>query len=616
MLLDGREIEHGANIEADLCIIGAGAAGLSLACQFAGTSVRVCLVESGGLNLDWQTQALYQGRNIGLRYFDLDVCQLRYLGGNTNGWGGWCRPLDPIDFRERTWVADSGWPFSSSELEPYYRSAHSLCEIPAADYDPETTARGLGNRRARILPFDRSKVETTIYRFSPPTRFGQVYREEIARSQNIRCLLHSNVLNINVEETAKRVIDVSVGCLSATRFKVSARHFVLAAGGIENSRLMLLSNDVAPKGLGNEYDLVGRYFMEHPHTKRALVARNRKSAVSLYGLKFRDQGVAARVALSEAAQKELEILNYSGNIHPIYFGHDSAGWLSFRKLVLSLDPSRACDPFVRFPPYGKKGLSLDQLSQIARQFDRVTIAALLQLIQPNCMISGLVLESKSEQAPNPNSRVTLQRERDAFGLNRVQLDWRMLPIDRRTLDLGERVIDGELRRLGVGELVPMDESYADGWPQNLEGGWHQIGTTRAHVDPRRGVVDADCKVHGIANLFIAGSSVFPTSGAAPPTLTIIALALRLADHLRRTIGAEHHSTSPETREQVNAPWSKSPDELLAARTRQSSVPPVNKRAAVARLFPAVFRRGPRETSIETNCLPGSARQVREIGNDI
>jgi choline dehydrogenase-like flavoprotein len=540
MFLDGRRIERATTIETDLCIIGAGAAGLTLARQFAGTTTRVCLIESGGLNFDRETQALYEGRNVGLKYFDLDVCQLRYFGGNTNGWGGWCRPFDAIDFRERPWVSDSGWPFPRAVLEPYYQHAHAVCEIDTPEYDPAKTVRSIGNGRLRLLPFDPAKLEATIYRFSPPTRFGRTYRQEIADARNITCILNTNVLKISLSDNARRVTDVAVGCLSGNRFTVSASYFVLAAGGIENCRLLLLSNDVVAKGIGNECDLVGRYFMEHPHTKRALITTTDHDSLSLYGLKYRHRAVSARLSLPAAAQRALEVLNYSGNIHPIYHAHESAGWLAFRKLVLSLDRSRACDPFVRFPPYGRKGLSFDQVVQIARRFDQVTVAALLQLFQPSWLISAYVLESKSEQAPNPNSRVTLQHDRDAFGLNRVQLEWRMLPIDRRTRVQGETLIHEELRRLGAGELVSMEEDDDGG--ATLEGGWHQIGTTRAHSDPKRGVVDADCKVHSTSNLFIAGSSVFPTSGAAPPTLTIVALTLRLADHLRRIMSEERRST--------------------------------------------------------------------------
>ena len=512
MFLDVRAIEHDTEIDADICIVGAGAAGLTIARQFANTPVRLCVLESGNLDFSWQTQALYKGLNVGLKYFDLDVCQIRYFGGNTNAWGGWCRPLDPIDFSERPWVEGSSWPFPISELEPYYRTAHEVCQLPSSDYRLESVAKRLG---APVIPFDPAKLETSVYQFSPPTRFGQVYRQAIAQAPNIVCALNANVLRINASEDARNVTDVAVGCLNGKRFSVAAKYFVLAAGGIENTRLLLLSNDVAPRGLGNQYDLVGRHFMEHPHTKRVMISAQRPGAFGLYGLRFRDQAVSVRLSLPPALQQKEELLNYSANIHPVYIGHASEGWLAFRKLVLSISRSRRSDPYVRFPPYGRKGLSPSQFYHIVRQFDKVTIAAFLQLLQPNRLVSGYVLESKSEQAPNWHSRVTLGPERDAFGLNRVRLDWRTLPIDRRTVIRGEEIIDQELRRLGLGALVPLDQSEIEGWPQNLEGGWHQIGTTRAHADPRRGVVDANGKVHDMSNLFIAGSSVFPDGRRRP-----------------------------------------------------------------------------------------------------
>jgi choline dehydrogenase-like flavoprotein len=536
MFIDARSVMTGALIEADICIVGGGAAGITLAQELSGSPVSVCLLESGGLGFDWQTQSLYTGANVGLRYFDLDVCQIRYFGGNTNAWGGWCRPLDPIDFSHRSWVGHSGWPFPASELRPYYREAHALCEIASDDYDPERAAAEIDHGRARLLPFDARKLEASIYRFSTPTRFGQVYREALRKAVNVRCYLNANALKIKTTDDARTATEVAVGTLSGTRFSVAAKHFVLAAGGIENTRLLLLSNDVIAAGLGNQNDLLGRFFMEHPHTKRRLIARARAMPSALYGLTFRDRALSARLSLPAALQQGEELLNYSGNIHPVYFGHDTPGWLAFRKLVLSVDPGRQSDPYVRFPPYGRRGLTVPEVFDIARQFDRVTLAAFLQYFQPGRFISGFVLESKSEQAPNPDSRVSLDHPRDAFGLNRVKLDWRMLPIDRRTVVRAEEIIDEELQRLGIGRLAPLASQEIEGWPANLEGGWHQIGTTRAHHDPKSGVVDADGKVHGMANLFVAGSSVFPTAGAAPPTLTIVAMALRLAAHLRRRLG--------------------------------------------------------------------------------
>src|SRR6266852_469690 len=515
MFIDARSVMTGALIEADICIVGAGAAGITIAQEFIGSSVNVCVLESGGLDFNWQAQSLYEGANVGLRYFDLDVCQIRYFGGNTNAWGGWCRPLDPIDFSHRPWVANSGWPFPTAELRPYYRQAQAL-----------------------------------------------------RQAANVRCYLHANVLKVKTTDDARTAIELTVGTLSGTRFSVAAKHFVLAAGGIENTRLLLLSNDVIADGLGNQHGLLGRFFMEHPHTKRRLIARARTMPSALYGLTFRDRAVSARLSLPVALQEREELLNYSGNIHPVYFGHNAPGWLAFRKLVLSIDPGRQSDPYVRFPPYGRRGLSLPEVFDIARQFDRVTLAAFLQYFQPDRFISGFVLESKSEQAPNPESRVTLDYPRDAFGLNRVKLNWRMLPIDRRTVVRAEEIIGDELQRLGIGTLAPLDPAEVEGWPANLEGGWHQIGTTRADDDPKRGVVDADGKLHGMANLFVAGSSVFPTAGAAPPTLTIVAMALRLASHLRRNLGVSPPPARREIATSVpDSPFERVKESALVSRNR-------------------------------------------------
>ena len=563
MLIDARELVPGAVVEADICIVGAGAAGITLAQEFIGRPLNVCVLESGGLDFSWHAQSLYEGTNVGLPYFDLDVCQIRYFGGNTNAWGGWCRPLDPIDFEHRPWVENSGWPFPAEELKLHYRRAHGLCQIAGDSYDPASAVAEIARPRARLLPFNPEKLETSVYRFSPPTRFGRVYREKLRQARNVRCYLNANVLKIRTGDDARAVSRLEVGCLSGTRFEVAAKLFVLAAGGIENTRLLLLSNDVIPDGLGNQHGLVGRFFMEHPHTKRALIATRRSMPSALYGLSFRDAAVLARLSLPVSLRQKEELLNYSCNIHPVYLGHDTAGWLAFRKLVLSIDAGRRSDPYVRFPPYGRKRLSLREAFDITRQFDRVTIAAMLQYFQPNRLIRGFILESKSEQAPNAESRVTLDHARDAFGLNRVKLDWRTLPIDRRTVVRADEIIDEELRRLGIGMLMPLDPAERECWPANLEGGWHQIGTTRAHADPKHGVVDAQGKVHGMANLFIAGSSIFPTGGAAPPTLTIVALALRLAEHLGHVLTSSWPVTvapvrEPTVTETVSAPLRPTP----------------------------------------------------------
>ncbi len=535
MFVDARQISSHAEVRADVAIVGAGAAGITLALALIGRGLSVCLLESGGMEFGWQNQLLYSGLNVGLPYFDLDVCQLRYLGGSTNAWGGWSRPLDPIDFEPRPWIEPSGWPFAMSTLAPFYRQAHEICQVPSDDYDPERAMAELRHPRAKLLPFDPALLETTIYRFSPPTRFGQVYRESLRRADGLRCYLNANVLAIKTDASARTVTRLVVGAMSGVRFEVAAKHYVLAAGGVENTRLLLLSDDVAAAGLGNQHDLVGRFFMEHPHTKRELIVPARRLASGIYGEKFHGRAIVARMSLPDALMRSERLLNYSANLHAVYFGQDTQGWLALRKAILSLSRARRSDPYVRLPPYGRKGLSRRQVVDMLKRFDQVAVAGVLRLFQPNRFIKGFVLESKPEQAPNRNSRITLDDARDAFGLRRVKVDWRMLPIDRRTVVRGEEIIDAELRRMGIGSLVPLPETEIEAWPDSLEGGWHQLGTTRMHADAEHGVVDPNSRVHGMSNLYIAGGSVFPTSGTAPPTLTIVALALRLAAHLKQDI---------------------------------------------------------------------------------
>jgi choline dehydrogenase-like flavoprotein len=535
MFIDARRVATGPLVQADIAIVGGGAAGISLALEFIDSGLTVCLLESGGMEFAWSSQSLYSGRSVGLPHCALDMCQIRYLGGSTNAWGGWCRPLEAIDFEDRPWVGQSGWPFAASTLAPFYPRAHEICQVKSEDYDARRAVAELHHPRAKILPFDPARLETLIYRFSPPTRFGQVYRATLHRAEELRCYLNANVLGIKTDASGRTVTRLSVGTLSGVRFEVAARQYVLAAGGIENARLLLLSNDVLPAGLGNQHDLVGRFFMDHPHTKRQLIVPARRMHSGLYGELFRRRRIMARMSLPESLQRKEKLLNYSANLHPIYFGHDSRGWIALRDAVISLSRSRRSDPFIRSPPYERKGLSRRQLIDMVRQLDRTAIAGLLRLFQPNRFISGFVLESKPEQAPNPDSRVMLDDDRDPFGLRRVKVDWRMLPIDRRTAVRGEEIIDLELRRLGIGSMAPLAPADVEGWPDNLESGWHQLGTTRMHADPRQGVVDPDGRVHGMANLFITGGSVFPTVGSAPPTLTVVSLALRLAARLKQSL---------------------------------------------------------------------------------
>ena len=264
MLLDARRIERGAVVEADLCIVGAGAAGIALARELAGTPLSVCLLESGGFQPDAATQSLYEGPSRGTLLEEggdyLSRSRLRFFGGSTNHWQGWCRPLDPLDFEARPWVEHSGWPLDRGALEPYYARAAELVQIPHVG---DAEAPVLAGPGALLLP-GSEWVATRLFTFSPPTAFGRVYRDALARAPNVTLLTHANVREIRLDAGGSRVESVRVACLEDNAFDVRARYTALAAGGIENARLLLASNRQRPAGIGNGHDRVGRYFADHP----------------------------------------------------------------------------------------------------------------------------------------------------------------------------------------------------------------------------------------------------------------------------------------------------------------------------------------------------------------
>lgn len=524
MIDDLRSAEDGTEFAADLCIIGGGAAGITLAREFIGTKSQVILVESGGLDYEEETQSLYIGENTGLPYFDLDVTRLRYFGGTTNHWSGRCAPLDEIDFRKRSWVPYSGWPLTRAELDPYYERANPLIGLGENIYD-ERVWDELGIDAPRL---NSDKARVRFWRFSA-RRFGSAFRAELEAAENIRILLNANVTNIQSTSSVDAVDYVDITTLDGIKGRVRARNYVLAAGGIENPRLLLASNSIAPVGLGNQNDLVGRFFMEHPHaTSGTIVATDPGRLLETYRRHYPREDVEYWPALcmGDRAQEQSGVLNSALALY--YKPRRDSGLTAAKSLGKDFGK-------LRWPEnLGEK------LLRIAGDLDDAAIAVYRHFWEgkPLYISPGLLFfRVRAEQEPNPESRVRLSHERDALGNQRADLDWRMTALDKRSVAAVTRTIGEELGRLDLGR-VKLEDWLLDGtddWPEDdLDGGHHHMGTTRMSDDPKQGVVDANARVHGIANLFVAGSSVFPTSGWANPTLTIVALSLRLADHLKST----------------------------------------------------------------------------------
>jgi choline dehydrogenase-like flavoprotein len=523
MYWDLQELDSKNIFEADICVVGAGAAGISFVNEFLGGTTRVFLLESGGLTFEKRTQELAAGHNVGFPYYPLDLTRFREFGGSTTRWGGACAPLNEIDFEKRRWVPYSGWPITKRDLEPYYARAQGVFEIGPYDYQPESWE---GNG-IKFLDLQSNRLVTRIWQLSPETNLGLVSRQAFRQSENVTVLLHANVTEVISNEYATSVEGVRAVTLDGKEAVVKARFIVLACGGIENARVLLLSNKVAKVGIGNERDLVGRFFMEHPHVVPAAIefggSRDWKKSYGIF--QQHSVGLRAGICLSESAQRSHRVLNYSGIVVDRYIRetttHEQAsGYLALRSILLALKRGQLPHDLV------------PRLRNILFDLDGITIGIYNHFLGRNPGIFA-----RSEQAPNPESRVTLSCDKDCLGQNKVQLDWRLTPLDKRTIRVAVDLIGQEFRRLSLGKVTPDEWLIADdtSWPDWLLGGYHHMGTTRMSNSPKNGVVDPNCQVHGVGHLYIAGSSVFPTAGYANPTLTIAAMSIRLADHLKQLI---------------------------------------------------------------------------------
>lgn len=515
MILDFRSLDPSSALEADLCIVGGGVAGIAIARELAGQGFRICLLESGGVDPEPETQALYRGENVGIPNFPLHGSRLRYLGGSSNHWEGWCGPLAEIDFEERPWIARSGWPFTRAELAPWYARANDWLGLGPFVYDDRILDEWRSAGWAGSLAaFDPERVRAGYWRFShPPKRVGVAERAMLERETSLRVLLHANAIEFATDESGRRVRHVEVRSLDGRRGRVVARAFVLACGGLENPRLLLASRGGShPTGLGNARGLVGRSFMDHFQVDIAHLDASDPEALAL-AIPNPSEDPGSRgvyYSLAPSLQRRLEVPNSS----------------AFLGIAYGADEPRDEE-------------TVGALERLARRLGVGTVAA-PPPASAKRRIKALTLRCFGEQLPNPDSRVSLGTERDALGMPRLRLDWRLTETDRRGLRVLAETLGTELARLGlartrVAGFLSEERDSDPTWSDDLLGGHHPMGTTRMSLRPEQGVVDATSRVHGVANLFVAGSSVFPTAGHANPTLTLVALAMRLADHLKQEL---------------------------------------------------------------------------------
>lgn len=472
----------------DVCVIGGGAAGITVASKARDLGLSVFLAEGGGADISEESQSCYRGSVVGDEYFDLDVARLRYFGGTTNHWGGMCRPLEEHDFRPKAASPDTGWPISRPDLDPYFAEAAGILEIPAIPDD-------------RILNTQET-VRRIQFVFSPPVRFGTKFHDKFTRDADIEVCLNCNAVDVNFN--GKAIETATFRNYAGNEIDVAARHFVLACGGIENSRLLLYWNSQYNNRLGNQGGNVGRYWMEH------------------------------------LTQTIGEFMILGNNELP---GDDAYPPLSKQRLYLAPTAKFIEEEHVlncrirldRVPPGALEGM----LEWGARDGPAFLSETFEKALSDQRSLGWV--RSSSEQAPDPANRVALGTEVDRFDIPRPVLHWKRSMLDKRSFQRFAFEVGAYLARTDIGRLKLNDWVLSDVLTFSCEGGghcpggYHHLGGTRMASTPASGVVDADCRVFGTENMYVAGSSVFPSGGYCNPTTSIVQLSLRLADHLRRAV---------------------------------------------------------------------------------
>jgi choline dehydrogenase-like flavoprotein len=514
-------------LRCDVCIIGAGPAGITIARELSGTQLRITLLESGGTERQEETDALNEIESVGWpRVMDQWLVRNRIVGGSSSTWTGRCAPFDEIDLQFRDWVPNSGWPLEIDHLIPYLDRSAKYLGLGVGNGITDARVWELtGHRQPKPGP-DPDKLLPMFWQFSrdPINRFDRVrFGRRIAEDlgPNVTLVTNATVLHIDVTESGTGVESVEFAATGGRRFSLPASTVVLCAGGIENARLLLSSDKLAPQGLGNDRGLVGRFLMDHP---RGTVARfpmeKAKAVVRQFGVfktRAADSNLYQRgMRLSPAIQRSEQLVNCA-----IWLGEHVA-------------PDDPWDPLMRFlrreaDVHLDLGAMLMNSGLLVHGLKEYFIA---HRVLPR-KLHAVTLDAMCEQLPNPDSRLTLSDRRDRLGMRIPRIDWRVSESEALAMRRITELMAEHLSHMGLEPPVPEDW-VRDGamLPRTIRDVAHPAGTTRMADDPARGVVDAQCQVHGVQGLFIGGSSVFPTSGHANPTQMIVALALRLADKLK------------------------------------------------------------------------------------
>ena len=521
--LDARTFDDQTTLDFDLCVIGAGAAAITLAQQLDKKEMRVCLLESGGPEFDAELQQAAWVDAVGDPVRRDIVSHPRQLGGATRLWGGRCVMFRPLDLEARPWANTPAWPLRYDELQTYYGRAAAVLQVPSLDrFKPQTW-----QAEAAYAPFFDNHLTPEMFIWCDVVDMAEYYTPLLKASPNVQLIFHANVTELVTGERDKAVSSVTVKTTNGRTHTITARAFVLAAGGMENVRLLLASRGTDSAGIGNQHDLVGRGFMDHPKSRDcgAIVPNNDNFRFSLLFKQKTDYGeLQFNLSFTEQLQREEQLLNHCIYLdEPQYKEWMTPGYRAFKQVQERVKTKR-------FSP--------DLLSQLGRMMvnfgDVVDYTRKVRANRP-LTPDHIPFANQLEQTADPQRRITLNDERrDQFGVPTLKLDWWLNDAEKRSLIRFHELLDAYLRRHNLGRLESRILNDPDDWPQFVNA-HHPTGTLRMSHDPSQGVVDAHWRVHGMANLYVTGSAVLPSVSHANPTFTIVALAVRLAEQLKTSL---------------------------------------------------------------------------------
>ncbi len=536
----------------DVCIVGSGPAGGTIANELAGSGLKVCVLESGGRKTTEFGDSLREVESHGIVV--KPHSRERIFGGTSTTWAGLSGLLDEIDFMEREWVKYSGWPIERDELMPYYIQAADRFRFPKKEmFEPKhwSKVKSEGSFEVVWKTLEQKVFLAAAEPQNYSTEFTSVYQRD-----DTNLILDASVISIEGDATSGRATFVKVARSDKTIFRLKARCFILAANGIENTRLLLSSRFSCEQGLGNEEDQVGRYFMNHIKGYHGVIKVKRpiKELPAYFG--FLSNGFAGYIGhrINEKTQRDKKLLNSYIRFEPIFGWSDNRGVESAIFFIKRL--SFVMKSFRRL--HGRKTIMLRDYAETGDdselQNERKNVLQYMGMVgaiiinffsvlkyayfrafnKSSPKIHAIRIRNFMEMEPVPENRILLGEEKDVLGNRLPVVKHRATALDQRTMVALHEYLSDEISREGWGELISDIQERGKHWPINGDAS-HHMGSTRMGTNPKHSVLDRNCRVHSCPNVYIAGASTFPTGGNVNPTFTVVALSIRLADYLKKSL---------------------------------------------------------------------------------